>query len=162
MPYYDDSNFEPDCSIGYLAKRIHQLGQVAMEPIFAEAGITGPQWSALVAIHYGRGRTSAALAREMAHDKGAMTRLIDTIEQKGWIERSRDTADRRIINLALTPEGQAVALSTRDRVIAAWNAWLASGNWDHGEVERTITTLQKLRDLMLDVVDRTQTSDQGD
>ncbi|WP_239017760.1 MarR family winged helix-turn-helix transcriptional regulator [Sphingomonas aracearum] len=160
MVYYCDSNFEPDCSIGYLAKRIHQLGLGALEPIFAEEGVTGPQWSALVAIHFGRGRTSAALAREMSHDKGAMTRLIDTIEQKGWIERTRDTNDRRIINLALTPEGQAVAMRTRDRVIAAWNAWLA--DWDHDEIERTVATLQKLRDQMLNVVDQTQSVDRGD
>lgn len=160
MTYYCDSNFEPDCSIGYLAKRIHQLGMIALDPIFTEEGITGPQWSALVAIHFGRGRTSAALARELSHDKGAMTRLIDALEAKGWVERARDADDRRIINLALTEAGSRIAMRTRDRVIAAWNAWLV--DWDHDEIERTIATLQKLRDQMLKVVDQTQAVDRGE
>ena len=37
---------------------------------------------------------STALARDLAHDKGAMTRMIDTLEDKGLVERERDPDDR--------------------------------------------------------------------
>lgn len=143
MDFYSDSDFFPDWSLGYLTRRIHQLGQSALDPIFAEEGMTASQWSALVAIWFGRGNTCAALAREMAHDKGAMTRLVDTLETRGWVTRERDTDDRRIVNLALTEAGEAATLRCRARIIASWNDWLK--DWDRSEVETLIGLLQKLR-----------------
>jgi DNA-binding MarR family transcriptional regulator len=147
MVVYSPQYFEPDCSLGYLARRVNQIGSVALEPIFASEGLTGPQWSALAQIWFRRGATSAELARDMAHDKGAMTRLVDTLEANGWITRERCSDDRRAVKLALTPEGEALALRVRLRVIDCWNAWLA--DWDEGEVETMIAMMQKLRDTLL-------------
>lgn len=147
MVIYTPQYFEPDCSLGYLARRVHQIGSAALEPIFAGEGLTGPQWSALAQLLF-RGRaTSAELARDMAYDKGAMTRLVDSLESDGWITRDRCTEDRRAVQLALTPGGEAVARRLRLRVIECWNDWLA--DWDEGEVERMIAMMQKLRDTLL-------------
>lgn len=147
MTVYSPHYFEPDCSLGYLARRVHQIGSVALDPIFAEEGLTGAQWSALAQIWVRRGATSAELARDMAHDKGAMTRLVDTLEAKGWITRERCSEDRRAVKLALTDEGEAIALRVRLRVIDCGNAWL--DDWDHAEVETMIAMMQKLRDTLL-------------
>ena len=68
MGFYTDSDFTPDCSIGYLVRRVHQLGGVRIEGIFAAEGLTAMQWQALVAIWYGRGNTAAELARDLGHD----------------------------------------------------------------------------------------------
>jgi DNA-binding MarR family transcriptional regulator len=146
MAFYSNDDFEPDCALGYLARRVHQVGQVALEPMFAEEGLTGIQWSALMSIWFERGSTSAELARDLNHDKGAMTRLVDTLEQRGWITRVRDGDDRRIINLALTEEGRALGVRCKLRVIAYWNALLK--DWDEGEAQTLIALLQKLRATM--------------
>ena len=143
MGFYTEAGFEPDCSIGYLVRRSHQLGGTALEPVFAAEGLTGTQWSALVSIWYGRGATAADLARDLGHDKGAMTRLVDTLEERGWITRERTTEDRRCINLALTEDGTALALRCKARVVACWNAWLV--DWRKDEVTTLIALLQKLR-----------------
>ncbi len=143
MPFYADSEFAPDISIGYLIRRAHQLGGVAMEPVFAAEGLTGIQWSALVSIFFGRGVTAADLARDLGHDKGAMTRLVDTLEERGWITRQRTPEDRRCVKLALTREGEAVALRCKRHVVACWNTWLA--DWSEAEVQMMISLLQKLR-----------------
>ncbi len=143
MDYYTASEFEPDCSIGYLARCIHQIGGQMLEPVFVEQGLTLTQWSALVTIWFERGRTCADLARDMAHDKGAMTRLVDVLEANGWVTRERDADDRRAINLALTEEGRAVTVRCRERVVTCWNAWLK--DWDRDEVATLIGLMQKLR-----------------
>lgn len=143
MDYYSTDDFEPDSSIGYLARRTYQIGSTALEPMFAEEGLTGVQWSALVSIWFERGTTCAALARDLNHDKGAMTRLVDTLEHQGWVTRVRDTEDRRIINLTLTAAGEAITGRCRARVIAYWNAVLK--DWDKAEVAALIALLQKLR-----------------
>lgn len=143
MRFYDESDFEPDRSIGYLVRRAQQLGAAGVEPAFAAEGMTGTQWQALVSIWFGRGATAAELARDLGHDKGAMTRLVDQLAERGWITRERTAGDRRCINLVLTEEGTAVALRCKRRVIACWNAWLA--DWREEEVEGLIGLLQKLR-----------------
>lgn len=146
MPFYDESDFCPDRSLGYLVRRAHQLANAGLEPVFAAEGMTGTQWSALVSIWFGRGATAAELARDLGHDKGAMTRLVDAIEERGWVMRERTPGDRRCINLALTDEGAAVAMRCKRRVIARWNEWL--GDWREEDVEMLIALLAKLRNTL--------------
>jgi DNA-binding MarR family transcriptional regulator len=142
MGFYCDQNFYPESSIGYLLRVCHQLGMGQLDQAFADEGLTGVQWSTMIAIYVGKASNCAELARMMAYDKGAMTRMIDTLEQRGWVLRDRDCADRRLINLSLTAAGEAVTRSCRDRVIDCWNGWLA--DWSDDEVAGLIAQLQRL------------------
>jgi DNA-binding MarR family transcriptional regulator len=99
-----------------------------------------------MSLWFGRGSTCAELARDLNHDKGAMTRLVDTLEQRGWLTRVRDTEDRRIINLTLTDEGRVIAGRCRVRVVDYWNTVLK--DWDKAEVAALVALMQKLRDTM--------------
>lgn len=143
MALYTPANFLPDCSLGYLMRRCHQLGQLAMEPMFASHGLTGMQWSALVTVLLGRAATHAELAREISYDPGATTRLIDTLEAQGWATRERDSGDRRVIRLTLTEKGEQLARRVRLDVITVWNGWL--GEWDEAELATLVAQLQRLR-----------------
>ncbi len=51
----------------------------------------------------------AELARETQSDPGAMTRLLDRLEAKGFCRRQRSTDDRRVVRVELTPEGEVAA-----------------------------------------------------
>lgn len=146
MAFYTPATFLPDQSVGYLVRRCHQLGQQALEPMFARHGLTGMQWSALVAVLLGRATTCAELAHEISYDRGATTRLIDVLEAKGWATRQRDTDDRRVVKLALTEAGAALARQAKDDVIALWNGWLAE--WKPDELHALIAQLQRLRDTL--------------
>lgn len=143
MSFYTRSAFGPDCSLGYLARRIHQIGQGLIEPVFVDEGMSGTQWSAMMSIMAGRSATCADLSRDLSHDKGATTRLVDTMEQRGWLTRSRAPDDRRVLTLELTPKGEAAAIRCRDRVIDYWNSLLTE--WDMTEIETLIDLMQKLR-----------------
>lgn len=150
MPVYSDSNFSPENSIGYLVRRSEQLGTAALEPLFAAHDITKTQWSALVALHFNRASTCAEIARDLGHDKGATTRLVDTLEERGWITRARGEDDRRLVKLALTPSGEAIAATVRDEVIAVWNGWL--GGWHEKDITDLTRLLRQLRDTLQDAV----------
>jgi len=52
---------------------------------------------------------AAELAREFGIDASAMTYLVGLPEQRDLLERARSFVDRRVVRLALTPEGQAFA-----------------------------------------------------
>jgi DNA-binding MarR family transcriptional regulator len=52
---------------------------------------------------------AAELAREFGIDASAVTRRIDLLEARGLLTRVRSVEDRRIVRLALTREGDAMA-----------------------------------------------------
>ena len=62
-----------------------------------------------------RGDTAAMLARGMECDTGSMTRMLDRLEAKDLISRTRSTDDRRRLQLELTPSGKRMA----ERLVAA-------------------------------------------
>jgi len=39
------------------------------------------------------------------HDRSSVTRIVDRLVKKGWIERREHAEDRRVKTLSLTPEG---------------------------------------------------------
>lgn len=143
MQAYTPSAFTPDASLGYLVRCINQTGSAALEPLFAEEGLTYSQWSVMVLINQGIAVTCADLARSLAHDNGAMTRLVDSLSTRGWIDRTRCIGDRRVVNLALTPAGNQVAMRCKLRVMERWNFWLQ--DWDRDEFETLQRLLQKLK-----------------
>ncbi|MDF2494000.1 MarR family transcriptional regulator [Sphingomonas sp.] len=143
---FSDSSFYPDVSPGYLVRVIHQMSVAAIDRTLAEEGMSATQWMTLVSLYFNHADTCAGLARRMAHDKGAMTRIIDQIEANGWVQRQRDPSDRRVVRLTLTDDGRAAALSAKQKVIACWNGFL--GDWSESEAEDLVRMLQRLRTTM--------------
>ncbi len=48
------------------------------------------------------------LARALDHDAGAMTRVVDQLEKKGYVRRQPNEQDRRSLRIAVTDAGKAV------------------------------------------------------
>ncbi len=143
MASYDLATFTPDISVGYLSKRIYQSSLAGLEKAFVGENISFLQWAALVSILYGRGSTCKDLAHDILHDRGATTRLIDTLEERQLVVRERNAGDRRVVDLALTETGRALAERCTMRVVNLWNDWLAE--WDQADVAQLIGYLQRLR-----------------
>ena len=146
MMVFTESTFYPDASPGYLVRLIHQMSVAALDRTLAEDGLTATQWMTLVSLHFGHADTCVGLARTLGHDKGAMTRLIDQMEAKGWVARQRDDEDRRLIRLSLTKAGSEAAIAAKRKVIACWNGFLA--DWSDADVANLIAMLQRLRRTM--------------
>lgn len=106
MPkHYRPDSFHLRDSIGYLQKRAQRLMQERIEALFAEQGCTLQQWVVLMHLRDGIAFTTADLCRDLHHDSGAMTRLIDQLESRHLIERRRNSDDRRVIELSITKAG---------------------------------------------------------
>ena len=74
-----------------------------------ELGITGTQGSILFMLWSEKRLLGAELAREFGIDASAVTRRIDLLEVRSLLRRMRIVEDRRVVRLALTPEGEAMA-----------------------------------------------------
>lgn len=51
-------------------------------------------------------------------EKSSLSNLVDRLEQRGLVVRTRDPHDRRATRVSLTDEGTAVAMQAHDDVIA--------------------------------------------
>ncbi len=98
---------------------VTRLGRqlIAVEqPILAEHGVT--MWgyivlSALAGTDGSAMRTQAALARAIGADKTRIIPVLDDLQERGYIERQPDPADRRVHLLALSGAGRDVHLAVR-------------------------------------------------
>ncbi len=104
------SEYQLGESVGYLISRVKStMSNMVTQRTMAELGITSTQASILFMVASGKCLLAAELAREYGIDASAVTRLIDRLEKRGLLTRVRSSEDRRVVRLALTPEGQALA-----------------------------------------------------
>ena len=71
-----------------LRRKFEQRGQ--------EHGLSSAQWRLLVKVVRERTATQARLAELMEIEPISVSRLIDRMEQAGWVERQQHDSDRRV------------------------------------------------------------------
>lgn len=106
---YNLKNYTPEESIGYLLKRVGNQLTITVDRGLAQYDMTHAQLGIFLKLLHGCANTAADLARELMTDTGAMTRTLDRLEEKGIIQRTRSNADRRVVEVALTPKGRQLA-----------------------------------------------------
>jgi DNA-binding MarR family transcriptional regulator len=83
--------------------------------------ISAPQLFVLSSVAHGEAESAARLCKTISYDPGAMTRMIDRLQQKGLVRRVPHPEDRRAMNLELTVAGKALfpqLVAVKDRVQA--------------------------------------------
>jgi DNA-binding MarR family transcriptional regulator len=107
--FYIPGAYRPEQSVGYLMRKVLSSILAEADGELAAYDLTYVQWLPLYKLAMNEGTTMAGLARDLDIDPGAMTRSLDRLEAKGLLRRERSTEDRRVLHLALTPEGRKVA-----------------------------------------------------
>ena len=106
---YTLKNYTPEESIGLLLKRTGgQLG-ISLDRALAEFDMTHAQLGIFLKLLHGCGNTAADLARELMCDTGSTTRMLDRLEEKDFIQRTRSKEDRRVVQVELTAKGKKMA-----------------------------------------------------
>lgn len=127
-------------NVGYLMKRIVNGIGHDIDALLAPQDLTHAQWMPLYQLHLGKGNTVAELASACLMDAGAMTRTLDRLERKGLVRRIRSAEDRRVVNLALTPEGRATAAQIPFILCDVLNAHLSGFSRDEFKVLQSFLT----------------------
>lgn len=93
------------CSLNILSRQINAAAARLLGPL----GITPSQANVLYELS--KGETSpSTIARNMGVDASSLSRLLGTLEKKGYLERAIDPDNRTRIALQLTEEGRQLAL----------------------------------------------------
>ena len=121
---YDAKTFEPQRSLGRLLGRVKMAMGEAIDRELAPFDISAAQFVILVALATGEADSASTLCKGISYDPGAMTRMIDRLEQKGLIRRTDHPDDRRRVGLELTAEGRAVYPKLLAASVAVQNRFL--------------------------------------
>lgn len=97
---------DPLRSLATALRRLSQVMDSQSKLLESEAGLTASQWLCLQTLAQAGGPLAARdLAEAVSLTPGTVSAVLDRLEIKGWVRRTRATDDRRRIDLEITPEG---------------------------------------------------------
>jgi len=122
-----------------LARAAHVVVRGFAEEL-RKRGTTLPAWRVLAALRARPGETVTGLAEACLLQQPTMTKLLDRMVRDGLVTREQDARDRRIMRIALTPEGEAKAAG----LVAAAERYEAGVLARHPEAEGIKAVLRDL------------------
>ncbi|ANB76162.1 MarR family winged helix-turn-helix transcriptional regulator [Paraburkholderia phytofirmans] len=108
MRHYTIEGFSLTQSVAVMLARARYLIIAEMDAALKDLDITTPQMGILFAMQRGLASTPFEISKVLSVDTGLMTRMLDKLEAKGLLERSRRMDDRRMVDLVLTKKGGEV------------------------------------------------------
>lgn len=94
--------------ISWLIRRLLQAEEQYTKALEKEHNVSCAQLSCLTALHENGPLPPSQIARHIMVNSSTVTGIIDRLERKGFVERSRTSQDRRVITVSLTEEGAAL------------------------------------------------------
>ncbi|MDB5454733.1 MAG: hypothetical protein JWP92_318 [Caulobacter sp.] len=99
--------------IGFVLSQVSKAVARAFDDAMTEAGGSLPTWLVLLSLMPGGHRPQSDLAQAVGVQGPTLTHHLNGLEEQGLITRTRDKADRRAHQVALTPAGRARFLTLR-------------------------------------------------
>lgn len=137
----------PDRNFGFLVHDVARLLRVAYDRRTRELGLTRSQWWVLNNLYFNEGITQSELADVLDVEKPTLGRLLDRLEDKGWLERRADPSDRRAKRVYLTGNVQGLMRTLR-RLAADLRAHALDG-LDEVEREQLLSALRIVKGNLL-------------
>lgn len=115
--------------------------------LFEAAGITRQQYNVLRILRGAgaAGLPTLAIAQRMIERTPGVTRLLDRLERKGWIERERSPEDRREVRARVSRAGLAL-LARLDALVDRFDD-RPEGELEERELAELVRLLDRLRAL---------------
>ena len=125
-----------------LARAAHAVVQGFADEL-RRRGASLPVWRVLAVLAARPGETVTGLAEACLLQQPTMSKLLDRMVRDGLVARAQDARDRRVIRLALTPEGEAKAAGL-----------VAAAHRHEAEVLARHPQAEAIRPVLLDIVAR--------
>ena len=146
MNHTDDRTRE----VVWLIRKLMRGGELYTKELNKEYQVSAPQLSCLLALFEQGSMPPSQIAKYIMVNSSTVTGIIDRLEQKGFVERSRISPDRRVITISLTEKGQTLAKNAppplQKKIVEGLRKLPSQ------EVDEIITALGKLA-YMMDVHD---------
>lgn len=121
----------------------------ALSRFFKEHDLTPTQYNVLRILRGAHPQTLTCgdIGERLVTPDPDVTRLLDRLEQRGLVRRTRDTADRRVVRGGITEEGLGL-LKSLDRPVPQFVQGLL-GHLSDDEMKTFIRLLEKAREAIV-------------
>lgn len=100
-------------SLGFLISDVSRLLRKRFDERARLIGVTRQQWRTLSVLKRHEGSNQGMLAELLEVEPITLGRMIDRLEEAGWVERRRDPGDRRVWRIYLTDAAQPILLQLK-------------------------------------------------
>ncbi|MDK2769019.1 MAG: MarR family transcriptional regulator [Sphingomonas sp.] len=100
-------------SLGFLISDVSRLLRKRFDERARLIGVTRQQWRTLSVLKRHEGSNQGMLAELLEVEPITLGRMIDRLEEAGWVERRRDPGDRRVWRIHLTDAAQPILLQLK-------------------------------------------------
>jgi DNA-binding MarR family transcriptional regulator len=130
----------------YLIRKLMQAGAYYTKELNKKYNVSAPQVACLLALLEDGPMALSQIARKIMVNSSTLTGIIDRLEQKALVTRTRTSLDRRVITIELTEEGRRVAENAPPPIQLKIVEGLKQ--LDEGEREQIIQALSKLAEMI--------------
>ncbi len=102
--------------LGRLIVLVNQKKDRLLSEYLSPLEVTSTQFRVLCSIHCEQQISPVELKKVLSVDLGALTRMLDRLVCKGWVERLPNPHDKRGVLLQLTPSGVEMCENCRELV----------------------------------------------
>ena len=138
------TELNPEQTLGFLLSVVLRL---LRRNFGRRVQLTQAQWRALAYLSLNEGINQAGLADLLEIRPITLARLIDRMEQAGWVERRRDPGDRRAVRLHLTKKAGPLLENLRLKNADTLKHALAGVT--RAERKQLVATLNIIKDNLL-------------
>lgn len=132
--------FDAEKSLGFLLYDVSRLLRRDFDKRVQYLGLTQVQWRAISFIQRYEGIKQVRLADYLEIRPMTLTRLLDRLQEGGWIERKPDQNDRRALRLYVTQKSLQLLENMHHHILETRQLALTGISPDEFE---TLTTLLK-------------------
>ncbi|WP_257447274.1 MarR family winged helix-turn-helix transcriptional regulator [Archangium lipolyticum] len=88
-------------------------------------GLTPPQLHSVAWLGRDGPLSMGELARRVGVTEKTITGIVDRLEREGYAQRARDSSDRRVVHVSLTPRGKETADRVHTQALESLRAFLS-------------------------------------
>jgi DNA-binding MarR family transcriptional regulator len=111
----------PYADIYRLVDKMHRLLDSVIQSAISGLDLTIAQFQLLEVVASGKATSPSRCSQAVNLTPSGMTNILDKLESRGLVVRTRENPDRRLITIELLPEGQSLYQSA---TLAVSNAWI--------------------------------------
>lgn len=145
----------PRESLGFLLQDATRLMRRRFELRAAELGLTSSQWRLLVTLTKRGPQPQARLAEFLEIEPISLSRLVDRMQEAGWVERQPDPCDRRVRIVHPTEQSKSAMREVKAIAEAIYADALAGLS-----AEACATLIVALRQIISNLSQLTETADE--
>ena len=133
-----------DNSVGRLVSILYRKNQVYLNEALKELGLTASELPIIIYVLKHEGVSQEEMAQFLSIDKAAIARAVDTLLEKGLVQKEKDELDRRANKITVTEVGKKIEFALNQRLLY-WTQYLAKDI-----EEKDVDTMYRVLNIMVD------------